>query len=111
MTASTTPIVVAALVPVDALYSPVYLARDFFFSNHAGELLVISLRKKKGGPPDGLATPRGEGVDYNTLKNYWTLSGPAFRARSWRVEAPARHHVCPSVTTTDTTLWISGLTP
>jgi hypothetical protein len=30
----------------------------FFFSNHAGELRVISLRKKKGTPPDGLATPR-----------------------------------------------------
>lgn len=32
--------------------------KHVFFSNHAGELRVISLRKKKGTPPDGLATPR-----------------------------------------------------
>jgi hypothetical protein len=66
MTASTTPIVVAALVPVDALYSPVYLARDFFFLEPRRRAARHFIKKKKGGPPDGLATPRGEGVDYNT---------------------------------------------
>lgn len=83
----------------------------FFFLEPRRRAARHFIKKEKSPPPDGLATPRGEGVDYNTLKNYWTLSGPAFRARSWRAEAPARHHVCPSVTTTDTTLWISGLTP
>jgi hypothetical protein len=46
-------------------------------SNYALQQHFFSIiNKESGGPSDGLATPRGERVDSNTLKNYWALAQP-----------------------------------
>jgi hypothetical protein len=59
---------------------------NVFFSNHAGELCVISLRRKKRAPSEKIIHPRGRDVittdTYTLLSLETTLRGPALWTRS-----------------------------